>query len=204
MGWWNNFVRGGSPWSDPVLENRHVDAARFQAPFLRAFESLVLSHPEVFLREMKSISLRLMALPDFNASWPHSISSLSLILNAIGLSVKKVERLAQEQCAQAAELHSRWYSDVPDRCIVAADKTHIDGGVMVRPRGWGPVGDKVEFLAPDPRPRTRFSSIVAALYTRGVLDLAVHETPPAQVGDDWLAFCTSLAMRMNAYVPGVP
>jgi len=57
---------------------------------------------------------------------------------------------------------------------------------MVRPRGWGPVGDKVEFLAPDPRPRTRFSSIVAVLYTRGVLDLAIHETPPAQVGDDWL------------------
>jgi len=56
MGWWNNFVRGGSPWSDPALENRHVDAARFQAPFLRAFESLVLSHPEVLLREMKSIS----------------------------------------------------------------------------------------------------------------------------------------------------
>jgi len=50
MGWWNRFVRGGSPWSDPVLENRHVDAARFQAPFLRALESLVRSHPEVSLR----------------------------------------------------------------------------------------------------------------------------------------------------------
>jgi len=204
MGWWNNFVRGGSPWSNPVLENRHVDAASFQAPFLRALESLVRSHPEVFLREMKSIFSRLMTLPDFDSSWPHSISSLSRMLNAIRFSVKKFERLAQELCAQAAELHSRRYSNVPDRCIVVADETHIDGGAMVRPRGWGPVGDKVEILAPDPRPRTRFLSIVAVSYTRGVLDLAIHETPPAQVGDDWLAFCTSLAMRMNAYVPGVP
>jgi len=52
MQWWSNFVRGGSPWSDPVYENRHIDAARFQAPFLRAVEGLVRSHPEIFLREI--------------------------------------------------------------------------------------------------------------------------------------------------------
>ena len=96
---WSNFVRGGSPWSDPVYENRYIDAARFQAPFLRAVEGLVRSHPEIFLREIKSIFDRLMALPDFDASWPQSLFSLSRMLNAIDFSVKNVERMAQERCA---------------------------------------------------------------------------------------------------------
>ena len=34
--------------------------------------------------------------------------------------------------------------------------------------------------------------------------MAIHQTPPAQVGDDWLAFFTSVTPRMNAYMPGVP
>jgi len=50
---------------------------------------------------------------------------------------------------------------------------------MVRPRGWGPIGNKFEVLGPDPRRQTRFSSIVAVFYTRGVLELAIHQTPPA-------------------------
>jgi len=167
MQWWSNFVRGRSPWNDPVLENRHIDAARFQAPFSRALEGLVRSHPEVFLREMKSSFDRLMALPYFDASWLHTLSSLSRMLNAIGFSVNNVERLALERCAQAAEKHSRRYSNVPDRCIVVVDETHIDGRAMVRPRGWGPNGSNVEVLASDPRPRTRFFTIVAVSYTRG-------------------------------------
>jgi len=102
MQWWSKFVRGASPWSDPVLENRHIDAARFPAPFLLALEGLVRSHPEIFLREMNSISSRLMALPNFDALWPHSLSSLSRMLNAFSFCVEHVERLAQERCAQAA------------------------------------------------------------------------------------------------------
>jgi len=145
-----------------------------------------------------------MALPDFDASWPQSLFSLSRMLNAIDSSVKNVERLAQERCAQAAEQHSRRYSNVPDQCILVADETHIDGGAMVRPRGWGPIWNDAEVLAPEPRPRTRISSILAVSYTRGLLDLVIHQTPSAQEGDDWLACCTSHTLRMNAYMPEVP
>jgi len=43
---------------------------------------------------------------------------------------------------------------------------------------------------------------VAISYNTGMLELSVNEVPPAQSGDYWLAFCTSLAGRMNGYVPG--
>jgi len=91
MGWWRNLLHGGSPWSDPDLENRRVDAARFQAPFMRGLEGLVRSHPDIFLRDMKSSFDFLMPFPDFDASWPHSPSSLSRILKAIGFSAKNFE-----------------------------------------------------------------------------------------------------------------
>lgn len=200
--WWSNFEHHGSPWRDPVLENRHADAARFRPEFLRALEGLVRLHPEMFLHEMKTIFVRLLELPGFDASWPCSVSTLSRMLNAIGFSVKKVERLASERCEARIVQHCRRYREAPDRCVVVADETHIAGPAMVRPRGWAPVGRKLEILAPDPRARARYSSTVAISHNRGILELAVHEVPPAQNGDDWFAFCTSLAGRMNAFVPG--
>jgi len=32
----------------------------------------------------------------------------------------------------------------------------------------------------------------------------VSEVPSSQCGDDWVLFCTSLARRMNCFVPGAP
>jgi len=64
------------------------------------------------------------------------------------------------------------------------------------------VGQPLEALAPDPRPRQRFSSIVAISNNTGILELTVNEVLPAQSGDDWVPCCTSLAGRMNEYVPG--
>jgi len=73
---------------------------------------------------------------------------------------------------------------------------------MIRPRGRSSVGQPLEALAPDPRPRQRFSSIVSISHNTGILELTVNQVPPAQCGDYWVAFCTSLAGRMNGYVPG--
>jgi len=200
--WWSNFQRHGSPWADDAIHNRHADAARFNAPFLRALDGLVRAHPEIFLREVSSIFKRLALLPDWDPRWPTSKSTLGEMLRLIGFSVKKVERLASERCAALVVAHCRLARHIPDRCIVVADETHTHGSAMIRPRGRSLVGQPLEALAPDPRPRQRFSSIVAISYNTGILELSVNEVPPAQSGDDWLAFCTSLAGRMNGYVPG--
>lgn len=200
--WWENFERNGSPWNDDCIQNQHADSARFNATFLRALNSLVTAHPEIFLRELSSLFQRLEELPDWNRSWPTSVTTLGLMLRQIGYSVKKVERLASERCLERMVDHCRLMRHIPDRCIVVADETHIKGDAMVRPRGRAKVGFPLEALAPDPRATKRFSSIVAISHSRGILELSVNEVPPAQGGDDWALFCTSLATRMNAYVPG--
>jgi len=46
--WLANFQRHGSPWNDDAIHNRQADAARFNAQFLRALDSLVRAHPEIF------------------------------------------------------------------------------------------------------------------------------------------------------------
>lgn len=133
-----------------------------------------------------------------------SSSALRTMLRSIRFSVKCVERLALERCPARRATFGRLYLEIPDRCIVVVDETHIAGPVMVRRRGRAPVGRALEALAPDPRVRPRFSSTVAVSYNRGILELAVNVVPPAQNGDDFILFCASLVRRMNAFVPGAP
>lgn len=132
-----------------------------------------------------------------------SSSTLSAMLRSIGYSVKCVERLALERCPARRAAFGRLYLEIPDRCLVVVDETHIAGPAMVRRRGRAPVGRALEALAPDPRVRPKCSSTVALSYTRGILELAVNEVPPAQNGDDFILFCVRLVRRMNAFVPGV-
>jgi len=150
--WWANFQRHGSPWEDDAIQNRHADAARFNAPYLRALDSLVRKHPEIFLRELSSIFKRLALLPDWDARWPTSVSSLGEMLRLIGFSVKKVERLESERSLALVIAHCRLARLIPDRCIVVADETHIYGAEMIRPRGRSLVGQPLEALAPIPVP----------------------------------------------------
>ena len=96
--WWASFRRHGSPWNDDAIHNRHADAARFNAQFLRALDSLLRAHPEVFLRELSAIFRRLTLLPEWDHRWATSTSTLGEMLRLIGYSVKKVERLASERC----------------------------------------------------------------------------------------------------------
>ena len=42
--WWVNFQHHGSPWGDDSIQNRHADAARFNAPFLRDLDGLIREH----------------------------------------------------------------------------------------------------------------------------------------------------------------
>ena len=67
------------------------------------------------------------------------------------------------------------------------------------PRGQRPSLAGAHFRSGQPGPD--FSSIVAISSSTGISELAVNEVPPAQSGDDWIAFCTSLAGWMNEYVP---
>ena len=202
--WWANFRRHGFPWNDNAIHNRHANAARFNAQFLRALKSLVRAHPEVFLREMSAIFRRLTLLPEWDQRWPTSTSTLGEMLRLIGYSVKKVERLASERCSAQMIAYCRLARHIPDRCILVADETHFHGAAMPRPRGRALVGQPLEALAPGPRVRQRFSFTAAVSYTRGVLELTVSKVPPSQCGDDWVLFCTSLARRINGFVPGAP
>jgi len=67
--------------------------------------------------------------------------------------------------------HCRLAQHIPDRCIAVADETHIHGEAMIRPRGRSLVDQPLEAVAPDPRPRQRFSSIVATSHKTGILEL---------------------------------
>lgn len=67
--WWSNFERHGSPWNDHVVVNQHASAVRFNAPLLRALDSLVQAHPEFFLRKVSSIFRRLDEQPEWDRGW---------------------------------------------------------------------------------------------------------------------------------------
>jgi len=142
--WWVNFRRHGFPWNDNAIHNRHANAARFNAQFLRALKSLVRAHPEVFLREMSAIFRRLTLLPEWDQRWPTSTSTLGLMLRLIGYSVQKVKRLASERCLAQMITHYRLARHIPYRCIVVADETHFHGAAMPRPRGRALVGQPLE------------------------------------------------------------
>jgi len=173
-----------SPWGDDAIHNRHADAAHFSAPFLRALDGLVRAHPEIFLRELSVIFKRLALLPDWDERWPTSSSSLREMLRLIGLYVKNLERLASERSLALVVAHCRMARHIPDRCILVADETHIHEEAMIRPRGRSLVGQRLEALAPDPRPRQHFSSFVAISHNTGILTRTVNEVLPAQCGDD--------------------
>ena len=79
------------------------------------------------------------------------------MLRLIGFYVKKLERLASERSLALVVAHCRMARNIPDRCILVADETHIHEEAMIRPRGRSLVGQPLEALAPDPRPRQRFS-----------------------------------------------
>lgn len=199
--WRANYERHGSPWNDYVIQNHHADPARFNPAILRALDGLDRAHPEIFLCELSSIFKRLEKLPGWNHHWPPGAWTLGALLRQIGFFVKEVERLASERCLERMVDHCRIVRHIPDRCILVAHEAHIKGDAMRRPRGRSLVGQPLEALAPDPRAIQRFSSIVAISHTLGILELTVNEVPPAQSGDDWALFCTSLAQRMNGYVP---
>ena len=141
-------------------------------------------------------------LPDWHLRWATSKSTLREFLRLIGSSDKNVERVVIKRCSALVVLHSPSARDIPDRCIVVADQTHIHGLAMIRPRGRSLVSQPLAARAPDHRPHQRVSSIVAISCNTVILELSVKEVPPAQSGDDWLAFCTSLAGHMNGYVLG--
>lgn len=166
--WWANYKRHGSPWNDDVIQNRHADAAVFNPEFFAALDTLVRSHPETVFWEMEAIFRKLADLPGWEQSWPVSTTTLSRKLKKIGFSVKQVERLALKRSHALRVAFSRLYFQVPDRCIVVLDETHVAGLAMVRRRGWARIGRPLEALAPDPRARARFSSTVAISCTRGI------------------------------------
>jgi len=177
--WWANFERHGSPWSDDAIQNLYAEAAQFNAPFLRALDGLVRSHLEFFLQEISSVLQRLATLPDWDPRWATSKSTLSAMLTVIGFSAKTVQRLASERCLALISTHCRLSRRIPDRCIVVADEAHMHGAAMIRPRGRSLVDQPLEALAPDPRPRQRFSSIFAISSNSVILELTVNEVPPS-------------------------
>jgi len=181
--WWANFQRHGSLREDDAIHNRHADAARLNAPFLRALDGLVRTHPEIFLRELSSIFKRLALLPDWDARWPTSASSLGVMLRLIGFSVNEVKRLTSERSLALVVAYCRFARHIPDRCIIVMDEAHIHGVEMIRPRSRSLAGQLLEALASNPRPRQRFSSIVAISNNTGILELTINEVPPAQSGD---------------------
>jgi len=141
-------------------------------------------------------------LPDWDLRWPTSKSTLGELMRLFGFSDNKVERVVRKRCSALVVAHSPSTRHIPDRCIIVADQTHIHGSAIIRPRGRSLVGEPLEALAPDPRPRQRFSSIVAISYNAVTLELSAKEVPPEQSGDDWLAFFTSFAGRTNGNEPG--
>jgi len=156
-------------------------APRFCVPWMASFERILRS----FYGSCRSSSNGWLALlPDWDERWPTSSSSLREMLRLIGFYVKKLERLASERSLALVVAHCRMARHIPDRCILVADETHIHEEAMIRPRGRSLVGQRLEALAPDPRPRQHFSSFVAISHNTGILTRTVNEVLPAQCDDD--------------------
>ena len=159
--WCANFPRYRSPWSDDAIRNLRADAAQFNVPFLRALDGLVRAHPELFLPETSSVLHRLATVPDLDQCWPTSRITLGAMLSLIGFSCESFERLASERCLFLIKKLFRLSRHIPDRCIVVSEDTHMHGAAMIRPRGRSRIDKPLEALAPDRRPRQRFSFIVS-------------------------------------------
>jgi len=96
--WYRVFRRSGAFWPDDSLGQQHYDTALFNPNFLAAVTSLILDSPEAFLGEISETLRQLSELPGWEGL-PHSPSTVSRVLRAVGYTHKHIITHFRESCA---------------------------------------------------------------------------------------------------------
>jgi len=89
--WYRVFRRTGAFWPDDALGQQHYNNAVFNPNFLVAVTSLIVDSPEAFLGEISETLRQLSELPGWEGL-PHSPSTVSLVLRAVGYTHKRQSR----------------------------------------------------------------------------------------------------------------
>ena len=86
--WYRVFRRTGAFWPDDAPGQQHYNNAVFNPNFLVAVTSLIVDSPEAFLGEISETLRQLLELPGWEGL-PHSPSTVSLVLCAVGYTHKR-------------------------------------------------------------------------------------------------------------------
>ena len=106
--WYRLLRRTGAFWLDDALGQKHYDNALFSPNFLVAVTSLIVDSPEAFLGEISETLRQNSELPGWEGL-PHSPSTVSRVLRAVGYTHKRIITNFRERCAhRRRELPGRY------------------------------------------------------------------------------------------------
>ena len=200
--WYRVFRRTGAFWPDDALGQKHYDNALFNPDFLVAVTSLIVDSPEAFLGEISETLRQLSELPGWEGL-PHSPSTVSRVLRAVGYTHKRIITHYRERCAHRRREFARQIRRVPIKCIVSMDEVHKDGSSSYRRYGWALRGVRDEVLVSDPRKSPRYS-VMAAVSIDGVVETMTCAVPPSYTALDYTLFIHQLAPSMGKWNPDIP
>jgi len=201
--WVKAYNDTGEWWPDPAIRNHHADNVLFDEHFVRAANAVVMSDPEQLSGEMKDVIFFLSTLPGYRDSYKISIATLDRVLRAAGYSYKQLCGMCRERDQARPAAFAKQFLSILLRCLVSADETHKDGGVLRRRRRRWLRGVRYECQSRDWRSMLRTSTMMAVSYSDGVLRSVATPTSPSQNSEDWLLFLNDLFPTMNRYLPGL-
>jgi len=175
--WYRVFRRTGAFRPDDALGQQHHDNAVFNHNLLVAVTSLILDSPEAFLGEILPTLRQLSELPGWEGL-PHSPSTVSLVLRAVGCTHKRIITHFRQRCAHRRRKFAREIRRVPIKCIVSMDEVHKDGSTSYRRYGWALRGVRDEVMISDPRKSPRYS-VMAAVSIDAVVETMSCVVPPS-------------------------
>jgi len=164
--------------------------------------SLIVDSPEAFLGEISETLRQLSELPGWEGL-PHSPSTVSLVLRAVGYTHKRIITHFHQRCAHRRREFAREIRLVPIKCIVSMDEVQKDGSTSYRRYGWALRCVRDEVMISDPRRSPRYS-VMAAVSIDGVVETMTCAVPPSYTALDYALFIHALAPSMGKWNPDLP
>ena len=203
VGWWCRvFRRTGAFWPDDALGQQNYENAVFNPNFLVAVTPLIVDSPEAFLSEISKTLPQLSELPGWEGL-PHSPSTVSLVLRAVGYTHKRIITHFRQRCAHRRREFEREIRRVPFKCTVRMHEVHKDGSTSYRLYGWALRGVRDDVMISDPRKSPRYS-VVAAVSIDGVVETRPCAVPPSYTALNYALFIHALAPSTGKWNPDPP
>jgi len=200
--WYRVLCRTGAFWLSDALGQQLYDNAVFNPNFLVAVTTLIVDSPKAFLSEILETLQQLSEPPGWEGL-PHSPSSVSLVLRAVGDTHTRISTHFRQRCANHRREFAREIRRVPIKCIVSMEEVLKDylSSFLRYKCALRVVRD--EFTISNHRKSPRYS-VMAGVTVDGVVETMSCAVPPSYSALDYALIIHALAPHMGKWNPNLP